>query len=236
MPLSIAQVRDDLLSKLGIESVADASALALQDTLVAFNGALQILQTAGQDYFTRQTLSQTISAGTATYMIGQNVQAVLGPIRLNGSPLNALTSRGEFDQYSRIFGGATAYGPGSGTPKAYFVQNLRNGTIGDINRIFIWLAPAPVTTGVLEIEVVNDAPAYTVGDLSSSEQPPIAQNYTESILLPIARYLVTRSNQFSRQDLLQQLTTDYQVAMQRLGLSGGFPNAQQPRPPREVDA
>jgi hypothetical protein len=65
---------------------------------------------------------------------------------------------------------------------------------------------------------------------------PVAQNYSESILLPIARMLVTRSSQFSRPDLLPQLTEDYKTAMQRLGLAGGWPNARQPLPERKVEA
>lgn len=236
MSLSVLQVRNDLLSKLGIEDATTASALALQDVVIAINGAMQVLQTAGEDYFTRQKFSQVISAGTASYWIAQSVQAVLGPIRLNGAPLNALTSRGQLDQFGRIFAGATAYGSPAGLPTAYWVENLRNGTQGDINQIIIWLAPIPTATGTLEVEVVNDAPSYTVADLSSTSPLPIAQNYTESILLPIARLLITRSSQFSRADLLAQLTADYQVALQRLGLSGGFPNVRQPLPPREVQA
>lgn len=236
MSLTLAQVGDDLLLKLGFAVAASAPALAKQDTIVAINGAMQMLQTAGEDYFTRQTISQTISAGTASYMIGMNVQAILGPIRLGSVPLNALESQGQYDQYSRIFGGTIAFGAGTGTPKAYLVQNFRNGTIGDINRIFIYLAPVPIATGQLSIDVVNDAPSYGVADLTSTDPLPIAQNYTESILLPIARYLVTRSSYFSRQELLPQLAADYKTALQRLGLSGGFPNAQQPLPKREVQA
>jgi hypothetical protein len=236
MPLQVVQVRNDLLGKLGIEDPTTAPAIALDDCVIALNAAMQILQTAGEDYFTRQTLSQNISAGTASYMIAQSVQAILGPIRLASTPLMALESQGQYDQYARIFGGATAFGQGSGTPKAYHVQNLRNGTIGDINRIFIWLAPIPDAFGILSIDVVNDAPGYVVADLSSTAVVPIAQSYTESILLPIARFFITRSTLFSRQELLKPLTADYQEAMRRLGLSGGFPNVDQQLPRREVKA
>lgn len=238
MSITIAQVRSDLLSKLGIEDASTATSLQDQDVVVAINGAMQILQTAGEDFFTRQQLTVGIAAGTALYPISQAVQTVLGPIRLNGTkPLRALTSRGQLDQYARIFAGGTAYGGGSGEPSAYWVENLRSGTTGDINQINIWLAPVPIATGTLQIEVVDDAPAYTAADFSPGTLVlPIAQNYTESIFLPIARYLVMRSSQFSRPELGEKFEADYQQAMARLGLDGGFPNKAQTDPDRKVDA
>jgi len=240
MPLTIKQAANDLLSKLGIEGSDPslASALVQQDVVVAINGAMQMLQTAGQDFFTRELLTLTLAAGTAIYNIPTSAQAVLGPVRWNDlKPLRALTSEGEFDQFARIFLGETGYGVGSdGDPVAYFVKYLRNGTSGDVCAITVRLAPAPAApAGTLVVEVVNDAPAYAVADLTTSVVLPVAQNYTESVFLPIARMLVTRSSQFSRPDLLAQLTADAQVAMQTLGLSGGFPNVDQPRPPRDTE-
>lgn len=235
--LILSQARDDLLSKLGIESFAVAPALAVQDVTIAINGALQTLQTAGQDYFTRQKIAITISAGTALYPISQSIQAVLGPIRLNDSvPLRALLSRGELDQFDRIFEGDTTYGAAQGTPIAYWVENLNSGSgSGDISKMNVYLAPTPQAGGSITLEVVDVAPAYTVTDISAGTAIlPVAQGYIESILLPIARMLVTRSSTFSRPNLLPQLTADYQTAMQRLGLAGGFPNAVQDEPERKA--
>ena len=120
---------------------------------------------------------------------------------------------------------------------AYWVDNSRSGNEGDINLVQIWVAPIPQSPpGSLTIDVVNDAPAYVVADLDNTTELPVAQDYTESIILPLARMLVPRSSQFSRPDLLPQLTVDYQVAMQRLAMAGGFPNVNQPEPKREVTA
>lgn len=238
MPLTISQVRDDLLSKLGIETAASASNLALQDCVIAINGAMQQLQTAGQDFFTREEITLTLAAGTAIYNVPISTQSVLGPVRWNNTkPLRGLTSEGEFDQFSRIFLGGTAYGGGDdGDPVAYFVKYLRSGNTGDICAITIRLAPAPAApAGTLVVEAVNDAVSYEVADLDGSEVLPVAQNYTETIFLPIARMLITRSSQFSRPDLLAQLTADYQAAMQQLGNAGGFPNTEQPAAPRATE-
>ncbi len=239
MPLSIVQTRNDLLSKLGFEDASLAPALALQDVAVAMNGAMQQLQTAGQDYFTREEIVLTLSAGTAIYNIPPSIQSVIGPVRWNNvKPLRALTSEGELDQFARIFQGAVDYGVGANAdPVAYFVKYLRTGNIADICGITIRLAPAPGNpAGTLVAEIINDAVAYTVADLSSTQILPVAQNYTESIFLPIARMLVTRSSQFSRPDLLAQLQADGERAMAVLGVSGGFPNVDQPGPDRKVEA
>jgi len=236
--LQIIQARNDLLSKLGIEDATLAPALALQDVVIALNGAMQLLQTAGQDYFTREILTIALSAGTSIYTVPASVQSVLGPVRWNNvKPLRGLTSEGELDQFDRIFNGGTDYGIGAdGNPIAYFVKYLRSGTQGDICAISFRLAPAPSSpAGSLVAEVVNDAPSYVVADLTSTNVLPVAQNYTESIFLPIARLLITRSSQFSRPDLLAQLEQDGQRALQALGLSGGFPNVDVPAPERKTE-
>lgn len=235
--LTIAQAYADLLSKLGIESAVGVSALVQQDCVIAINGAMQVLQTAGQDYFTREEITLTLGAGTALYQIPRSLQAVLGPVRWNNlKPLRGLGSQGELDQFARIFFGESAYGAGmAGNPEAYWVRYLRDGATGDVCNASITLAPAPNAAGSLVMEIINDAPAYEVSDLDSDDELPVAQNYTESIFLPIARMLVTRSSQFSRPDLLDQLEADYNVAMQRLGFAGGFPNVDQPEPPRATE-
>jgi hypothetical protein len=235
--LTIIQVRNELLSKLGIEDPALATALALQDCVNAINGAMQALQTAGQDYFTREKLTLSITAGTAVFAVDSNVQAIIGPVRLNDTdPLRGLNSRGELDQFDRIFEGVSDFGAAAGTPVAYWIENLRSGTTGDINQINLWLAPAPSINATLVAECIKEPPVYVVADLSATTVLPIAQNYTETIFLPIARMLITRSALFSRPDIVPSLTLDYQNAMARLGMAGGFPNADQPKPERAVNA
>ena len=235
MSLTIIQARNDLLSKLGIEDAATASALVLQDVCVALNGAGQMLQTAGQKYFTKERVTVSVYAGTSIYPIVRSVQTVIGPALLDDEkPLRGLESQGQYDQFNRIFMSGTTYGPGSGDPKAYWVDYAKDGTTGDICDINLWLAPTPTEAHTVTIVAVNDWTEYVVADLDNTTELPVAQNYTESIFLPIARMLVTRSSQFSRPDLLKQLTDDAQVAMARLGVSGGFPVQDQPYPPRKT--
>lgn len=232
--ITCAQVRDDLLSKLGIEDFTLADTLALQDCAVAINAALQLLQTSGQDFFTRNVVTVAITAGTQQYVLDDSIQAVIAPIRLNASkPLFSLGSQGEIDQFDRIFNGGSSYGVASGEPIAYWVQSIFNGaTTGKMNESVIWLAPIPDANGTMDVEVVNNPRNYDVSDLSDTSAIPVAQNYTESIFLPVARYFVTRSSQFSRPDIMEQINADYQLAIQRLSAFGGFPNVEQPAPAR----
>lgn len=239
MPLTISQVRTDLLSKLGIEDPLDAEPLQDQDCLIAINGALQMLQVAGEDFFTREHVVLPFSAGTALFALDTDVQTVIGPARWNDvTPLRALESRGELDQFDRIFLGNANEGTSEGDPLAYWVENIRQGNAGDIVQVNIWLAPRPLIAGDLYVDVVHDAPTYDQADFSAGTAVlPVAQNYVESVFLPIARMLVTRSSQFSRPDILPGLTTDYERAMATLSYVGGFPNAQHPdKPPRKVEA
>lgn len=235
MSLTIVAVRNDLYSKLGVEDATLATALMQQDAVVAINGAMQMLQAAGELFFTRQEITLTLAAGTAAYVISSNVQSIVGTARLNNNvPLRALSSRGEYDQFDRIFLGSTGFGAAAGTPIAYWPESSRNGTTGDIVSTTIYVAPAPSVAGTLVIEVVNDAPSYVVADLTSTDKLPVAQDYTESVFLPIARMLITRSSQFSRPDLLPQLTIDYERAMRTLGKAGGFPPEPEPATGRET--
>lgn len=238
MPLTIQAAANDLLSKLGILGTDPtvAPALAQQDVIIALNAAGQMLQRAGEDFFTRQQLTIFIGAGTAAYAVTQQVQNVLGPVRLNGNvPLAALLSRGELDQFDRIFLGQADYGAGPGTPIAYWIESLNNAAgMGDIEQYNLWLAPVPIAAGFVIMEGVDIFPAITPANIGATTLLPVAHNYAESIFLPIARLFVTRSSSFSRPDLLKLITDDATTALQQLGSAGGFPDIVQPNPERKV--
>jgi|SRR5580658_1664796 hypothetical protein len=244
MGLTVQAAANDLLSKLGIEGTdpTQASALVQQDVIIAINWAGQMLQRAGQDYFTRNRLTinlvdgqqeYTISAGTAAFAI----QAVLGPLRLNNQvPLAALLSRGELDEFDRIFLGAADYGAAQGVPIAYWPEFLYNGdSTGNIEELNIWFAPIPATNpGFVVAEVVNGWSNFAVANIGSTAELPVAMDYTESIFLPLARLAITRSSQFSRPDILDGITSDAQRAFEQLASAGGFPNVDQNPPERKV--
>lgn len=234
--LTINQVRDDLLSKLSMPASTDQQ--ALQDVVIAMNHALQLLQTAGEYYFTRQKLLVPFSAGTAVVALAQNIQSIIGPGRWNDSiSLRALISRGEYDQFDRIYLGSATFGVATGVPMAYFIEDVRVGNIGDIVQTNIYLCPKPALAGSLAIDVIPDAPSYSTADFTpGTALIPVAQNYTESVFLPIARMNITHSAYWSRPDLVPQLQVDYDRAMAHLISVGGFPDIGHPDPARVTDA
>ena len=239
MSLTLNKAALDLISKLGVDNITDPTTASIQiqeDVITALNGAGQWLQRAGEDFFTRTTITQALTAGTAQYLLSENMQSVIGPIRLNNQvPMAALRSRGELDQFDRIFLGQADYGAAGGTPIAYWVESVyaSGGFSGDIAAINIWVAPTPNTGGnTLYIECIQEFPSLTIsqfvsGPTDTSILLPVAQNYAETIYMPIARYLIMLSSQFSRPDLRDQITEQYKRALDELSTAGGFPDATQ---------
>lgn len=236
--LTINLCRDDLLSKLGIPDASVAPVQALNDCWQSMNYALQVLQTAGEYYFTRQKLACAFSAGTAVFSLPQTIQSIIGPGRWNDTiPLRAIVSRGEYDQFDRIFLGSASFGVNSGVPMAYFVEDVRVGNVGDVVQTNIYLCPRPALAGTLYIDVIPDTIAYGLADFNpGTALIPVAQNYTESVFLPIARWNITRSAYFSRPDIQPSLKDDYDRAMAHLISVGGFPDIGHPDPARVTDA
>lgn len=236
--LTINQTRDDLLSKLSFPDPSIAPAQALDDCWQAMNAALQVLQTAGEVFFTRTQEVLSFTAGTGMVAMPQSVQSVIGPARWNDSvPLRALISRGELDQFDRIYFGSDTFGAAQGQPMAYFIEDVRAGNEGEIVQSNMYLAPVPDADCTVTIDVVPDAPMYSLADFTpGTALIPVAQNYTESVFLPIARMFITRSAYWSRPDIVPSLQADYDRAMVHLSAVGGFPPVTHPDPKRATDA
>lgn len=238
MPATVEKVRDDLLLKLGVSVPADATPGQLADVAVAINWALQTMHTAGEDFFTRRKLAVTYPGGGPELALPEEVQSVLGPVRLaTGAHLRALESRGEYDAYGPLFMGLGAYAVPNGTPQAYWVETHRadDATDADLAKINIRLIPQPGGNTDLEVEGVEEAANYAVADLGYTDPLPCPHKYVETIFLPLARYAITRSNDFSRAELRAELEKDFRFALSTLGLKGGFPPEKKPEM-REVVA
>ena len=219
-------VRDDLLRKLGIESVGSASASMLADVLEAMNHAQQMLWMAGPaDYFTRSQIALTLVNGTSEYTLADTVQSVLGPLRLpSGRTLRALESRAELDNFGLLYLGQTSATVAAGTPLAYFVETLFQAG-NDPVQIKIHVVPAPNSgaAGAATLDGVTECTRFVdSADIAGSGVLPVAQQYSESLFLPIARKALTRSTYFSATQLREQIEADYAEAMAVLGRAGGY--------------
>jgi hypothetical protein len=217
-------VRDDLLRKLGIESAGSASASVLADVLAAMNYAQQTLWMAGPDYFTRSQISLALTDGVSAYTLADTVQSVLGPLRLpSGRTLRALGSRSEFDNFGMLYLGQLSPAVDAGTPLAYFVESL-NQAGPEPGKIKIHVIPKPsgASAGSAVLDGVVECTSYVSTDLTSTDVLPIAQQYTESLFLPLARKAIMRSTYFSAKDLAQQIEADFEEALAMLRKAGGY--------------
>jgi hypothetical protein len=231
-------VRDDLLRKLGVETAGSASAAMLADVLDAMNYAQQTLWMAGPDYFTRTQLDLALVAGTAVYTLGSTVQSVLGPFRLpSGRTLRALESRSEFDNFGMLYLGQTTPEVDAGTPLAYFVESL-NQSGDDPVKIRIHVTPAPDSSaaGTATIDGVSECTLFATADLAGTGVLPVAQQYVETLFLPLARKRLTRSTYFSATDLQSKIDDDFEEAVAMLRRAGGFPPEAGRKEEREVEA
>lgn len=230
--MTLSALRDDLLRKLGYTAVS-APASALADVATALNWALQTMWQAGEAWFLRETLSLTLSVGTASYAMPSSVRSVLGPIRgRTGKPLRRLEARGEVEEFGRIYLGQYTRTVASGDPQAYYIEHGRASSGADGHAITVHLVPAPSSGAVtdhspLAVEGVSECPSYSSGDLSSSAVVPVADQFSESILLPLARLAITRSELFSRPETLSRIEADAEQAMR--ALSGESPAAAEAR-------
>jgi hypothetical protein len=218
-------VRDDLLRKLGIESSGSASASMLADVLEAMNHAQQMLWMAGPGYFTRSQLALTLVNGTSAYTLADTVQSVLGPLRLpSGRTLRALESRAELDNFGLLYLGQTSVTVTAGTPLAYFVETLFQAG-NDPVQIKIHVVPAPDSgaAGTATLDGVTECTRFAdAADIAGTDVLPVAQQYSESLFLPIARKALTRSTYFSATQLREQIEADYAEAMALLARAGGY--------------
>lgn len=236
--LRIVDVRDDLLRKLGIESAGSASTGMLADVLAAMNTANQTLWMAGPDYFSRSQIDVVLTAGTGTYTLGSGVQSVLGPMKLpSGRTLRALESRSEFDNFGMLYLGQTLPAITAGTPLAYFVESLnQSGADPVLVKVHVVPAPNGDAAGTATLDGVLECSTLATADLAGTSTLPVAQQYVESLFLPLARKAITRSTYFSATDLQAKIDADYEEALALLSRAGGFPPVAGRKAAREVEA
>lgn len=230
--LTLASIAGDLVRKLGYASLSVAPASAPDDIAKALNWALQTMWQAGEDWFLRETLSVALTAGVSLYSLPDEVRSVLGPVRLaGGAPLRRLESRGEVSDYALLYLGQSSRALAAATPQAFYVEHGRQSG-DDAHAVRLHIVPPPSVLAVaghspLAVEGVSECPAYTADDLEEEDAVPVPDQFTESILLPLARLAVTRSELFSRPDALPRIEADAERALAALGL--GSPVADETR-------
>lgn len=210
----------------------------LADVLAAMNYAQQTLWTAGPDYFSRSQLTVVLVDNTASYTLAQTVQSVLGPLKLpSGRTLRALESRAELDNFGLLYLGQTEPAVVKGQPLAYFVESLVQ-TADDPVLLKLHIVPAPSASeaGNATLDGVSECTSFATADLAATSVLSVAQQYVETLFLPLARKHVSGSTYFSASNLLKGIEADFQEAMETLRRAGGFPPTVDRKEKREVEA
>ena len=214
--MTLTDIRDDLLRKLGIEDPGDASALVETDVLHAINAAGQLLNAAGDPYWRLKNEGLNFSKTTASADIdGHSIKHVR--VKDGGKPLLEADSLWQLEQYQNI------YMPGTLNPEpeagyeaeCYYIE-AQSGPVG-ATQVTVHVGPKPLATVELELRYVPRFEAWTLTQMQdNSTRPDVAFEYIELTFLPLARYYASRSHWFSREDLLPKMEADFAAAVQAL--------------------
>jgi hypothetical protein len=218
--MKVNEAIDSMYEVFGIPNNASAPDIMRRRIFNDLNSAMQLLWTKGHrllDYYTRGEETITVTANQKETLLSDNIQSVLGPVRrADGMLLRPIRTRGEYDNYASIYAGSITTLAGA-PPQAYFIDQNR-GSAPDATSISIFVVPVPTVNTTLTLEVSLRAPAFTTADYTNQTQIPIPHNYAETLLLPIARYLVCSSLFFADKSKQREplLKAEYDRALQTL--------------------
>lgn len=187
-----------------------------RDRIVQFcNAAMQLVfgNAHALDYFNRETLQVTVSDGSGA-ALPDSVQAIHGDAKIDGRGLRRLTSKAQVDEWAEIYGT-------SSSPIAYFVETVRMSGADSLGMV-VFLAPAPGTATIVDLDVVNEPPRWTAADLLAGLTVPIPHKWAETVFLPLVRYWAAVDGLMPptrRQEQAQQLAAQYNAARGMLGLA-----------------
>ncbi|NBO26621.1 MAG: hypothetical protein EBU96_07515 [Actinobacteria bacterium] len=219
--MKVNEAIDSMYEVFGIPNNASAPDIMRRRIFNDLNSAMQLLWTKGHrllDYYTRSEELVTIPSNNKSVGLSDSIQSVLGPVKRvsDGMLLRPIRTRGEYDNYSGIYAGSITALQGA-PPHAYFIDQNR-GTAPDATSLSIFVVPVPVVNTQISLEVSLRAPSYSLSDYTAQTQIPIPHNYAETLLLPIARYLVCSSLFFADKTKQREplLKAEYDRALQTL--------------------
>lgn len=233
--LTLRNIFDDAGDLLGYDN-ADFMPVAVRAQVLAdIHAALQLVQSAGEDFHARETIDIETTPPTTSYLLDSTVQSVLGPVMLDRVPLSRLGSRAEYARFSAIYLDADE-NPAT-DPIAYWIECIKGvSEEAPADSVGIWLHLAPPGEDVvtLKVDVIKEPPVYTLEDLCDEDAiPPIPHQYHESILRPVVRYNVMANRRFTRPEKAEAISNDYYRALAALGLAD--PRRPKHPAPRKAD-
>lgn len=219
--LTVCDVVRDILLCWGIEQPCSAPEMAKIAALNVLNNGMQVLwnQAKDRNYWTQSTLSIAFASGTDSVVMDQTIQNVIGPARLStGEPLVPLANISESESFSSAFLEESS----PTRPVGYFVE--RNNQSGaDPAKCTMILSPVPSSNITVRVDVVKEAPRYTILDLDSCPLCPVPHKYVESILMPVCRYLSMHSHLYTNRESEKTIERAYIEARRHLDVADPLP-------------
>lgn len=220
--LGVCDLIREILLAWGIENPERAPGWARRRALHDLNAAMQIVWNQAKDrtYWTRSTLSLTLASGISSQPLGDTIQNVVGPARINGTrqPLVLLGTLGEVDQFEDLY----LDGDTPASPVAYHVQR-ENQAGKEPCKCTLHVRPAPTESTDILLDVVLESPRFSWNDMDRCPRVPLPHRYIESLLLPILRYHAMNCHLFVDRARAPQIESEYMLARQGLELADPLP-------------
>lgn len=195
--MNLPQLRDALLTFIGIEERADIPDCLTADITDAINTAVQQLWNArGIEVFTNESLTVTLEPGENHIAIDE-VQAVITPFFAPARQRHLITlaSRIDLDTWEHSHGGTTG-----NAPQAVCVDpSASNANRAQTPYWHIYVTPTPQEKTVIRAKCVRRLVNYTTTEVFSNTDTalPVPHRHVESLLLPLARAATTFSKYFT---------------------------------------
>ena len=208
--LTVCDVIRDILMSWGMESPCSAPQMAKIAALNVLNQSMQVVwnQAIDRSYWTTSNLSVAISSGSNTSILTNDIQNVTGPVRLTtGELLVPLANISEFENFSASF----LDGDSASVPVAYYLEREKQSGADPVKCI-LNIAPTPSSNITVKMEVVTEAPRYSLIDFDSCPLCPIPHKYVESLLMPVCRHMAMSSHLFIARDRQEAIVNGYAQA------------------------
>ena len=219
--LTICDAIRDILMSWGMEQPCAVPQMAKIAALNVLNQAMQVLwnQAKDRNYWTQSTLAVAITGGTSTSVLSNTVQNVVGPARLStGEILVPLANISEIETFSNAF----LEGESAASPACYYVER-NNQTGADPAKCTLMVSPTPAGNITVNIDIVTEAPRYSLLDLDTCPLCPIPHKYVESLLMRVCRYLAMHSHLFIARERQEAIVNGYAQARTLLDVADPLP-------------
>ncbi len=221
--LDVPSVLQESLSLWGFLDLCNSPDFAVERALKDLNTSVQMIWNNAEErsYWSRSTITVVFEDTESSHTLTNDIQNVIGPCRRadNKRPLVLVGSIGELETFPDLF----LDGDSVDEPVAYHVERTIQ-TGNEPAKCVLHVTPPVSGASVgIALDVVKEAPRYSMADIAASTPVVIPHKYVESLLLPILRYHASTFYLFMGADMKPTIDREYQQAKISLGLADPLP-------------